>query len=397
MSQDSKSTEVFDQPSEAGEEVYPQRFRICRSASASNIPDGGDFAQNLAEPTFQETERPASRRGSIGDQLGLVPVNTRPVQHPDGDIIFVHGLGGTSQRTWSYERDPDYFWLPWLSAELELSRFRIFTFGYNANWKGSNTVASIADFAKDLLLRMLTHATGFDQQNQPIGTVCSPPAIETGQLNLRSTQSCLLLTQWAGWSSRKYLCHLNLCLCLSANQYVQAYIIGKNDDQYREMISRVFGMVFLATPHKGANSAKFLNALLSTYPLSSSKIYISELGKNSSLLQDINDQFRTVCEGLKLVSFYETRMTHLGVGGNRIVSFYLFHIQKSWIDATQLVEKGSAILGYPQEKTAQLDADHHGVCKFKNPDDPKYILVRNMLKWLAASIKPERELQCPLY
>jgi hypothetical protein len=80
-------------------------------------------------------------------------------------------------------------------------------------------------------------------------------------------------------------------------------------------------MVFLATPHKGANSAKLLNTLLSTYPLSSSKIYISELERNSGLLQDVNDQFRTVCEELKLVSFYETRKTHLRVGGNRIVSF----------------------------------------------------------------------------
>ena len=210
---DSKSTEVFDQPSEAGDEAHPQRGR---SVSASNAPDGGDLAQNLAEPTFLETERPASRRGSIGDQLGLVPVNTGPVQHPDGDIIFVHGLGGTSQRTWSYERDPDYFWLPWLFSEPELSRFRIFTFGYNANWKGAGTVVSIADFAKDLLLRMLTHATGFDQQSQPIGTVCSSPAIETSQLNLRSTRSCLLLTQWAGWSSRRYLCNLNLCPFLPA-------------------------------------------------------------------------------------------------------------------------------------------------------------------------------------
>ena len=212
MSQDSKLPEVFDQLSEGGDEAYPQSFRSYRSVSASNITDGGGFVQNLAEPTFPETERTASRRGSTGDQLGLVPVNTIPVQHPDGDIIFVHGLGGTSQRTWSYERDPDYFWPPWLSSEPELSRFRIFTFGYNANWKGSDTVVSIADFAKDLLLRMLTHATGFDQQSQPIGTVGSPPAIETDQLNLCSTRSCLLLTQWAGWSSRRYLCCLNLCL-----------------------------------------------------------------------------------------------------------------------------------------------------------------------------------------
>jgi hypothetical protein len=187
------------------------------------------------------------------------------------------------------------------------------------------------------------------------------------------------------------------CLRPSANQDVQAYIIGKNDDQYREMISRVFGMVFLATPHKGANSAKLLNTLLSTYPLSSSKIYISELERNSDLLQDINHQFRAVCEELKLVSFYETRKTHLRVAASRIVSFYLFMYGTVGVDATQLVEKESAVLGYPREKTSQLDADHHGVCKFKNPDDPKYILVRNMLKWLAASIQPEREWWYPLY
>src|SRR5271155_5001461 len=195
LSQDSKSIEVFDQQSEAGEEAYPQRFQKHRSVSASGV------SQNLAEPTSPEIERPPSRRGSISDQLGLVPVNTSPVQHPDGDIIFVHGLGGTSQRTWSYERDPDYFWLPWLSLEPELSRFRIFTFGYNANWKGSDTVVGITDFAKDLLLRMLTYATGFDQHSQPIGTVCFPPVIKTGQLNFSSIRSCSLLTQWAGWSS----------------------------------------------------------------------------------------------------------------------------------------------------------------------------------------------------
>jgi hypothetical protein len=177
---DSRPIEVPDQPFEDGEEAHPQRYRSYRSVSASGVPDGG----SLAEPTPSEIERPVSRRGSIGDQFGLVLVNTNPVQHPDGDIIFVHGLGGTSQKTWSHDRDTDYFWPPWLSSEPELSRFRIFTFGYNASWKGSGAVVSITDFANDLLLRMLTYATGYDPQNQPIGTVCSSPAIETGQLNL---------------------------------------------------------------------------------------------------------------------------------------------------------------------------------------------------------------------
>ena len=113
-------------------------------------------------------------------------------------------------------------------------------------------------------------------------------------------------------------------------------------------------MVFLATPHKGANSAKLLNTLLSTYPLSSSKIYISELEKNSGLLQDINDQFRTVCEGLKLVSFYETRKTHMKVGGNRIVSFYLFIYRRVGLMPGSSLRSNLLSLDTPRRKHPNL-------------------------------------------
>ena len=59
-------------------------------------------------------------------------------------------------RTWSFKRDPRNFWPLWLSAESELDNARIFTFGYNARILGSGTVLNITDFAKDLLLKMLT-------------------------------------------------------------------------------------------------------------------------------------------------------------------------------------------------------------------------------------------------
>jgi hypothetical protein len=169
--QDSQPPEVF----EVGDGVQPNPYRTHRSASESRIHNGGDLADTRAAATSPrgDSKRSTSRRGSIGDPLGLTLVNINNVQHPDGDIIFVHGVGGTSRRTWSYQRDPDYFWPPWLSSEPELSRFRIFTYGYNANVKGSETVVNITDFARDLLVRMLTYATGFDKDSQPIGTVRS--------------------------------------------------------------------------------------------------------------------------------------------------------------------------------------------------------------------------------
>lgn len=79
---------------------------------------------------------------------------------------------------------------------------------------------------------------------------------------------------------------------------------------------------FLATPHRGADSAGFLKAYLSVSLPSGSKSYVKELLPDSqtvqvcvsprnselalsTLLQDINDDFRHVCKDVHLWSFYE--------------------------------------------------------------------------------------------
>lgn len=56
-----------------------------------------------------------------------------------------------------------------------------------------------------------------------------------------------------------------------------------------------------------------------------------------------------------------------------------------------VLEKDSSVLGYPGEISKPLDADHHGVCKYTSPDDPRYVTVRNVLKtWITkASEKGE--------
>lgn len=72
------------------------------------------------------------------------------------DIIFVHGLGGASHRTWSKYQDPSLFWpQQWLPLEPDICTGRVLTFGYNANFRsGGPQNTNIADFAKDLLFGM---------------------------------------------------------------------------------------------------------------------------------------------------------------------------------------------------------------------------------------------------
>lgn len=94
----------------------------------------------------------------------------------------------------------------------------------------------------------------------------------------------------------------------------KAYSLGKHDRDYTSMISSVYGMVFLATPHRGTQYAKMLNHILSAAPLGAPpKAYLSDLDIQSTALQDINEQFRTTCENISLVSFFETLKTSLGV------------------------------------------------------------------------------------
>lgn len=71
------------------------------------------------------------------------------------DIIFLHGLGGTSLRTWCKHRDLDFLWPKnWLPSDLPTAR--ILTFGYHAHFSARNeeSTLTINDFANDLLFRM---------------------------------------------------------------------------------------------------------------------------------------------------------------------------------------------------------------------------------------------------
>ena len=74
---------------------------------------------------------------------------------PDGgavDLVFVHGLGGGSRKTWSKNRDLNLCWPEkWLGGDLE-DKARIFTFGYNSSFVATETNhANVLDFAQKLL------------------------------------------------------------------------------------------------------------------------------------------------------------------------------------------------------------------------------------------------------
>ena len=268
------------------------------------------------------------------DPLGLHLIHNHP--EPRGDVVFVHGLGGTAVRTWSWERNIHNFWPIWLAEEDEFSEHRIFTYGYNSNFMGNGTTLNIIDFAKDLLVQLLVHSHGAREEKKTFG---QRPVI-------------FVVHSMGGLVVKK------------------AFVLGKNDNRYSHIVSRTRGIMFLGTPHRGTHYAKTLNSILSSSPIGGPpKAYVDDLDVHSRSIQDINEQFRISCGDLSLVSLYETSKTSFG------------------LKKTIVVEKESATLGYPQELSSPLNADHHNICKFKNKHDPNYRIVASILKLWAPQSK----------
>lgn len=91
----------------------------------------------------------------------------------------------------------------------------------------------------------------------------------------------------------------------------QAYLLGQNDENYKDVVRSISAILFLATPHRGTNLAELLNRMLFVI-FQSTKDFIVDLNKSSAALEEINEQFRHVAPKLSIFSFYETLPTHVG-------------------------------------------------------------------------------------
>ena len=204
-------------------------------------------------------------------------VHEPPEKERTADIVFVHGLGGSSITTWSKDQDGDLFWpKKFLSNEPVLSTARILTFGYTAFYWDTQAAGSlsITDFARSLL-----------------ASLKNEPELELGQVPL------------------VFVAH-----SLGGLVVKKAYILGRFNDTFKDLVASISAMVFLGTPHHGSNLAKNLNRLLAASLVGPSpKQYVADLDENSTAIEDLNEQFRNVPTELQISSFYETRYTMLGM------------------------------------------------------------------------------------
>ncbi|MCJ1382328.1 hypothetical protein MMC17_005441 [Xylographa soralifera] len=292
--------------------------KFVRDRNPSTTSSLSRFRFPLRSLSTLTGEDGSNSKGSTGLNLLYQPAKTLV------ELVFVHGLGGGSRKTWSFSSSFKHFWPQiWLPRDIGFRNVRIHSFGYESDWTSTkDDISNVSDFASSLLNALFYSSSLRTPMDTPIIFV----AHSMGGLVVKKT-----------------------------------YLLALQDETYKSISARVKTMIFLATPHRGADSAHTLNNILRISFAHSRKAYIDDLTRNSEALQTINDDFRHVADKLELFSFYETVKT--SIGGTRNL----------------IVDRGSAVLEYKHEGHMPIQANHRGICKYESEMDANYKMVRDVL------------------
>lgn len=113
------------------------------STTAGSTKSGGSFLGIIKRKT-PTSDRKESPKG----KYGLTTLHCPP--GPIADLVFVHGLNGGSQSTWTKGHESNYWPKHWLPYDDGFEDVKIHTFGYHSSVL-RDSILKIEDFSMSLL------------------------------------------------------------------------------------------------------------------------------------------------------------------------------------------------------------------------------------------------------
>ncbi len=245
------------------------------------------------------------------------------------DVVFIHGLGGDAFETWRHGEDASTSWPHWLAEERP--DVAVWSLGYAAspskwfrltgwflNWfrvrrRDQGHAMALPDRAVEVLERMVQKGLG----QRPL---------------------CLIGHSLGG---------------LLAKQ-----ILRTSSDERNPKKKRVYestrAVLFLATPHSGAELATFLDAFRK---ILGTTVSLEELRENHARLAELYNWYRNHSAGIRTATFYEHRAT--GV--------------------ITVVDRGSAHPGVGEDPIP-AEENHISIAKPRKPDEPVCDKARELLR-----------------
>ncbi|KAK3689559.1 hypothetical protein B0T22DRAFT_514097 [Podospora appendiculata] len=238
--------------------------------------------------------------------------------HPKLDIVAVHGLDGHHMNSWTHDpQSPTAtMWLRDLLPD-KLPGARIMTLSYDSSVFGNTSAHGVRGNAEKLIKLLRNEREDIEDKGRPIAL-------------------------------RK------------ANHDI------KLDPDIADIANSTKGVVFFGTPHRGADSTKWLALLSGIAAAATNKPqseFVTTLQTNSADLMKISEDFRPIAHKYAVASFYEEH-------AHRLLG-------------TVVVEKTSAVMGLDYEESMMLGGTHSSMCKFKRGDrrfDPVWRAIRRASK-----------------
>jgi Putative serine esterase (DUF676) len=231
------------------------------------------------------------------------------------DVIFVHGINADPRKTWMVDNKlegfPEESWLYWVGKDIP--DVAVWTLGYPASasgWKGFTM--ELKDRADNIINLLLNHP------------------------DLDNNRTIIFVAHSMGGLLVKHILRR---------------IKNKDYPNADSLAERTKGIVFLSTPHRGAELANFIEYLSFLLPNAN----IRELKQDEPTLIELNNWF---CQnfntlGLQVKVFCEAQPTPVKKG------FWGKIIRKI------VVDKNSAYLALPDVSVTLLDANHSSICWVK--------------------------------
>ncbi|KFY33768.1 hypothetical protein V494_07314 [Pseudogymnoascus sp. VKM F-4513 (FW-928)] len=282
----------------------------------------------------QALEAPAPTTESSNGSLG--PAIVADVANAQVDIVFLHGLTGHRENTWTATGDKE----PWPKALLpkDLPTARIIMYGYDAD------VVNLTRVAGQNTVR--EHATNLINE------------LAANRMNAVGRPIIFVVHSLGG-----IVCQDALLVCNNPHE-----------DAQTDILSSTCGVAFLGTPHAGSGMKSFATALANIVSLvkKPNKKLLEVLGKNSEVLANIENGFLTMVQR-RLVDRQS---------GLKPIALHAF-IEELPVDflKRRVVEPDSAkIPGYNFDT---IHANHMEMTKFRTASDPGYGKILNRLKrWI---------------
>ncbi|KAK5936655.1 hypothetical protein PMZ80_011120 [Knufia obscura] len=272
--------------------------------------------------------------------VGLTEVFSSP--DPQADIVFVHGLNGNPEKTWT--ADNGIFWpRDLLPKHLGDARCRVLTYGYDAR------VSAFTDgVSKDHIHHHAENLAAKLYSNRALNNAVERPIIfVVHSLGGLVTKQCLIYSR---------------------------SIEHQNSVHLRSVYLSTYGILFMGTPHNGSDLAKWGTLLQSiasaTLPkkfFDSSSHLVEALKTNNETLQNINRHFNEIMPRLHLFFFYEARPMDLR-GTRQFV-----------------VDEDSAAPNFPGAERMGIERDHSTMCKFEDAQSAGFAEVIEAIRRYSAA------------